>query len=130
MTFIAISAISTGPVLEITLNRPDVRNAMSLAMVEELRQALRKDRDLLLHGRETGRVVRLPHGEYIEVHEPVDKYELWKLVDFKDYQPTMARPNSKGVITVSARLRAALSSFYFEDRIAPVTMNELESQKH
>ncbi len=40
MTFIAISAVSTGPVLEITLNRPDVRNAMSLAMVEELRQAL------------------------------------------------------------------------------------------
>ena len=40
MTFIAISAVSTGAVLEITLNRPDVRNAMSLAMVEELRRAL------------------------------------------------------------------------------------------
>ena len=40
MSFIAISAVSTGPVLEITLNRPDVRNAMSLAMVEELRRAL------------------------------------------------------------------------------------------
>lgn len=40
MNFIAISAVTTGPVLEITLNRPDVRNAMSLAMVEELRQAL------------------------------------------------------------------------------------------
>ncbi|MBI3101881.1 MAG: enoyl-CoA hydratase/isomerase family protein [Burkholderiales bacterium] len=40
MTFIAVSAVNTGPVLEITLNRPDVRNAMSLAMVEELRQAL------------------------------------------------------------------------------------------
>jgi ubiquinol-cytochrome c reductase cytochrome b subunit len=86
----------------------------------------RKDREIALHGRETGRVVRLPHGEYIEVHEPVDKYELWKLVDFKDYQPTMARPNSKGVITVSARLRAALSSFYFEDRIAPVSQAEYE----
>ncbi|WP_461162576.1 enoyl-CoA hydratase/isomerase family protein [Simplicispira piscis] len=40
MSFIAINAVNTGPVLEITLNRPDVRNAMSLAMVEELRQAL------------------------------------------------------------------------------------------
>ena len=40
MSFIAISAVSTGPVLKITLNRPDVRNAMSLAMVEELRRAL------------------------------------------------------------------------------------------
>ena len=40
MTFIAISAVTTGAVLEITLNRPEVRNAMSLAMVGELRQAL------------------------------------------------------------------------------------------
>lgn len=40
MNFIAISAVSAGPVLEITLNRPEVRNAMSLAMVHELQQAL------------------------------------------------------------------------------------------
>ena len=40
MTFIAANAVNTGAVLEITLNRPDVRNAMSLAMVEELRRAL------------------------------------------------------------------------------------------
>ena len=40
MTFIAINAATTGAVLEITLNRPEVRNAMSLAMVGELRQAL------------------------------------------------------------------------------------------
>ncbi len=86
----------------------------------------RKDREIALHGRETGRVVRLPHGEYIEVHEPVDKYELWKLVDFKDYQPTMARPNAQGKITLASRVRAALSSFYFEDRIAPVSKAEYE----
>lgn len=86
----------------------------------------RKDREIALHGRETGRVVRLPHGEYIEVHEPVDKYELWKLVDFKDYQPTLARPNAQGKITLSSKIRAALSSFYFEDRIAPVSKAEYE----
>ena len=86
----------------------------------------RKDREIALHGRETGRVVRLPHGEYIEVHEPVDKYELWTLVDFKDYQPTLARPNAQGKITLSSKIRAALSSFYFEDRIAPVSKAEYE----
>jgi ubiquinol-cytochrome c reductase cytochrome b subunit len=86
----------------------------------------RKDREIALHGRETGRVVRLPHGEYIEVHEPVDKYELWKLVDFKDYQPTLARPNAQGKITLGNKIRAALSSFYFEDRIAPVSKAEYE----
>ena len=86
----------------------------------------RKDREIVLHGRETGRVVRLPHGEYIEVHEPLDKYELWKLVDFKDYEPIMPRPNANGKITVGARLRSALSRIYFEDRIAPVSKAEYE----
>jgi len=86
----------------------------------------RKDREIVLHGRETGRVVRLPHGEYIEVHEPVDKYELWKLVDFKDYEPIMPRPNKNGKITLGTKIRAALSRIYFEDRIAPVSKAEYE----
>ncbi|MEY4409144.1 MAG: hypothetical protein RLZZ138_395 [Actinomycetota bacterium] len=86
----------------------------------------RKDREMVLHGRETGRVVRLPHGEYIELHEPLDKYELWKLVDFKDYQPTLPRPNKDGKITLGSRVRSALSKIYFEDRIAPVTKAEYE----
>ena len=87
----------------------------------------RKDREIVLHGRETGRVVRLPHGEFIEVHEPVDKYEMWKLVDFENYTPTLPRPNKQGKITVGGRVRAALSKFYFEDRIAPVSKFELEA---
>ena len=86
----------------------------------------RKDREMVLHGRETGRVVRLPHGEYIELHEPLDKYELWKLVDFKDYQPTLPRPNKDGKISIGARVRSVLSKIYFEDRIAPVTKAEYE----
>ena len=91
----------------------------------------RKDREIVLHGRETGRIVRLPHGEYIEVHEPLDKFEMYKLVDFKDYRPTAVVPNKKGKITVGARIRAALSRLYFEDRITPVTQTELnEAQAH
>ncbi|MBM7831659.1 ubiquinol-cytochrome c reductase cytochrome b subunit [Agromyces cerinus] len=39
----------------------------------------RKDRDLVLHGFETGRIVRLPGGEYIEVHEPLNPYERWRV---------------------------------------------------
>ena len=31
----------------------------------------RRDRDKVLHGRETGIIERLPHGEYVEVHEPL-----------------------------------------------------------
>jgi len=85
-----------------------------------------KDREVVLHGRETGRVVRLPHGEYIEVHETVDKYELWKLIDYKDYQPVLARPDSNGKISLGNRLRSAVSKIYFEDRIAPVSKAEYE----
>jgi len=90
----------------------------------------RKDREIALHGRETGRIIRMPHGEYIEIHEPLEAFEQWKLVDFKDYQPTLARPNAQGKITIRARIRAGLSRFYFEDRIAPVTQSELDAAHH
>jgi len=90
----------------------------------------RKDREIAIHGRESGRIVRLPHGEYIEVHEPLDPHDLYKLVDFKDYKPTLARPNAQGKITVAARLRSSLSKFYFEDRIAPATQTEIDEAAH
>lgn len=90
----------------------------------------RKDREIAIHGRESGRIVRLPHGEYIEVHEPLDPHELYKLVDFKDYKPTLARPNAQGKITVGIRVRAAMSKFYFEDRISPATQTEIDEAAH
>jgi ubiquinol-cytochrome c reductase cytochrome b subunit len=72
----------------------------------------------------------MPHGEYIEVHEPLDKYEMYKLVEFKSYQPTLARPNSEGKITVKARMRASFSKFYFQDRVVPVGQLELDAAHH
>jgi len=90
----------------------------------------RKDREIALHGFESGRIVRLPGGEYIEVHEQLDDYERWKLVSFEEYQPLMVRPDDRGRITVRQRVRAGLSRWFFEDRIAPVTARELEQQKH
>ena len=91
----------------------------------------KKDREIALHGYESARIVRLPGGEYIEVHEPLSEYERWKLVDFDDYKPLMLRPNAKGRIPVTQRVRAVLSNWFFEDRIAPVTKTEIEAaQKH
>ncbi|MFT2816394.1 cytochrome b [Leifsonia sp. A12D58] len=89
----------------------------------------KKDREIVLHGYESGRIVRLPGGEFIEVHQPVDEYERWKLVNFQEYQPLMIRPNSRGQITFGQRLRAGLSRWFFEDRIAPVSKKEIE-QSH
>ena len=86
----------------------------------------KKDRQIVLHGYESGRIVRLPGGEYIEVHEPVDEYERWKLVSFNEYEPLMIRPNAAGRIPVTERARAVVSRWFFEDRIEPVTSSELE----
>ncbi len=86
----------------------------------------KKDREIALHGYESGRIVRLPHGEYIEVHEQLDEYERWKLVSYEDYKPLMIRPDAKGRITNRQRLRAVASRWFFEDRIEPVTTTELE----
>ncbi len=86
----------------------------------------KKDREIALHGFESGRIVRLPGGEYIEVHEQLDEYERWKLVSYTEYTPLMIRPNARGKITVAQRVRAGLSSWFFEDRIAPVTKTDVE----
>jgi ubiquinol-cytochrome c reductase cytochrome b subunit len=56
---------------------------------------------------------------------------MYKLVDFKDYRPTIVRPNEKGKITVGSRIRSVLSKIYFEDRISPVSQTELnQAQAH
>jgi ubiquinol-cytochrome c reductase cytochrome b subunit len=56
---------------------------------------------------------------------------MYKLVDFKDYRPTIVRPNEKGKITVGTHIRSALSRIYFEDRISPVSQTELDlAQSH
>lgn len=90
----------------------------------------KKDREIVLHGFETGRIVRLPGGEYIEVHQPLDEYEQWQLVSFESYEPATLRPNAQGKITAGARWQAAWSRFFFEDRILPVGKGELEAAKH
>ncbi|MFG1664486.1 cytochrome bc complex cytochrome b subunit [Streptomyces sp. Y7] len=38
-----------------------------------------RDRERVLHGRETGVIKRLPHGEYVEVHEPLSRAQLHTL---------------------------------------------------
>ena len=87
----------------------------------------KKDREIALHGYESGRIVRLPGGEYIEVHQPVDAYERIKLVDFETSAPLVVRPNAQGRIPWHENLRASLSRWFFEDRLTPVTQSEIEA---
>ncbi len=90
----------------------------------------KKDREIAMHGYESGRIVRLPGGEYIEVHQPLSEYERWRLVSFDDHKPLMIRPDERGRISVNQRVRAVLTRWFFEDRISPVTQRELGSGEH
>ncbi|WP_159499592.1 cytochrome bc complex cytochrome b subunit [Microbacterium sp. 18062] len=85
----------------------------------------RKDREIALHGYESGRIVRLPGGEYIEVHQPVDEYERWKLVDNEVNEPLVVRPNAQGRIPWHENVRASISRWFFEDRLSPLTQAEI-----
>ncbi len=91
----------------------------------------KKDREIVLHGYESGRIVRLPGGEYIEVHQPVDEYDQWKLIDYETYEPLVVRPNSRGRIGWLQNARAGMSRWFFEDRLTPIGQSELDAaQSH
>src|SRR5699024_2949496 len=80
----------------------------------------RQKRQTALHGEETSRVVRTGSGEMLEIHAPLSDYDRWILVQHDDYRPLAA---GKGV----SSLRAKATSFFFKDRIEPVTPAELRA---
>ena len=85
----------------------------------------RKDREIALHGRETGVIEWTPEGAILERHEMVDQYRLYELVAFESPEATPAQPNNKGKVSLLEKLRASVSRRFFEDRVAPVTAEEL-----
>jgi ubiquinol-cytochrome c reductase cytochrome b subunit len=89
----------------------------------------RKDRELLLHGVETGRIVRMPGGEYLEIHAPLGDFERWRLLDVTEYAPLVLRPDANGRISWTQRLRHRLSRFFFEDRMSPASTCVRASQR-
>lgn len=79
----------------------------------------KKDRMLLLHGYETGRIVRLPGGEYVEIHAPVPAEQRPELSGPRSVPPVVVRPDESGRVRRWNRLRARLARMYLEDRILP-----------
>ena len=92
----------------------------------------RKDRDKLLHGYESGRVLRLPHGEFIEVHQPLNYKEL-AVISAKEDLPVLPAPvktDPDGVRNPHYRidqLRHKVSSFFLRDNIERPTDAEIEA---
>ncbi|MBB5933426.1 cytochrome bc1 complex cytochrome b subunit [Streptomyces zagrosensis] len=85
----------------------------------------RRDKDKVLHGRESGIIKRLPHGEFIEVHEPLSSDELHTLTAHDQYKPLELEPevDENGVVrkpSRSEKLRVKLSKgLYGEDTQIP-----------
>ncbi|MFJ8583384.1 cytochrome bc complex cytochrome b subunit [Streptomyces sp. NPDC093595] len=80
----------------------------------------RRDKDKVLHGRESGIIKRLPHGEFVEIHEPLSQAQLHALTAHEQYKPVEIGPtvDENGVERKPSRgqrLRAKLSKGYFGD---------------
>ena len=88
----------------------------------------RKDLDLLTHGYETGRIVRLPGGEYAEVHQPLDETERARITAPPVAPPPELGPNSRGQRTLARRIRGHLWSVYAGDRVAPAEPHDDAAQ--
>ena len=80
-----------------------------------------KDQEIAAHGVETGRIVRLPGGEYVEVHAPVSIYSRWRLTAGYRPAPVPARPNESGRLTIAERTRGRLATLFFGDRFLPIS---------
>ncbi|MFE7508156.1 cytochrome bc complex cytochrome b subunit [Promicromonospora sp. NPDC057488] len=90
----------------------------------------RKDRELVLHGHESGRIVRFANGEYIEVHTPLDEQERWLRVNYDAPAPLAIAPktDARGVKRKgygADKRWQGLSRFFYEDRVSPVTPAEV-----
>ncbi|WP_329388768.1 cytochrome bc1 complex cytochrome b subunit [Streptomyces sp. NBC_01716] len=78
----------------------------------------RRDAEKVLHGRESGIIKRLPHGEFIEVHEPLDQSALHTLTAHEQYKPAEIGPtvDENGVVRKTSpaeKLRVKLSKGYY-----------------
>ncbi len=100
----------------------------------------RKDRDDLLHGYETGIIMRSPEGGYTERHLPLSTGRAFRLAS-RDRDPDVygelpAGPDANGVEPPSgigsrlAGVRHRLRKMMYADNIQPPTVEELEQGHH
>jgi ubiquinol-cytochrome c reductase cytochrome b subunit len=93
----------------------------------------RADRELVLHGRETGTLLRLPHGEFVEVHEPISPEKAYFLTSHEQ-APALELPavDGHGVKRAGAlrnKLRARMSAANAE-QITKVSADDLKEIEH
>jgi ubiquinol-cytochrome c reductase cytochrome b subunit len=95
----------------------------------------RRDREKLLHGYESGRILRLPHGEFVEVHQPLNEKEL-AVISSKPDTPVLPSPSKTdvdGVRNPRYRLQSVqhkLSGFFYGDNVPRPSAEEIEAGQH
>ena len=96
----------------------------------------RADREAVLHGKETGRLVMLPHGEYIEIHEELSPEKKYALTQHEQPKAiALVTEDNQGVLNpkgIRAKLQARFSAANAENIAKPTAseVKELESGHH
>ncbi|UMG92042.1 cytochrome bc complex cytochrome b subunit [Nocardioides sp. TF02-7] len=121
ITYFMRAAIFVGPVIAFMITK---RWCISLQ---------RQDKEKLLHGYETGVLVRSPAGGYAEKHLPIDEHQAYALTA-RDRDEVYV-PEEDDLDGVSprgrrlARLRAKLSAMFFADNVQKPTAAEVEESR-
>ncbi len=81
----------------------------------------RADRELVLHGKETGRLVMLPHGEFIEIHEELTPEKKWTLTQHEQLAPLAIATEDKSGVRNPKGIRAKL-----QERVSKASQEQIE----
>jgi ubiquinol-cytochrome c reductase cytochrome b subunit len=123
ITYFMRGAIFVGPVIAFLIAR---RWCISLQRADQAR---------LLHGYESGIIMRSPEGAYAEKHLPIALDEAYTLTarDRDQIAPMPSEADENGVANRKVqlmRLRARLSSYWFGSTLQKPTAEELEEALH
>ncbi len=123
ITYFMRAAVFIGPVIAFIVTK---RWCISLQ---------RHDKETVLHGYETGIIMRSPEGGYTERHAPISQERAYALTARDRTEVWSPEPDSdaNGVDAPGGRLnglRARLSKTWFGDDVHPPTRDELEAAHH
>ena len=123
ITYFNRAAVFIGPVIAFIITK---RWCISLQ---------RKDNEVLLHGRETGVIMRDADGGYAERHEPISVGAAYTLTarDRDEVFVPVRDTDDNGVAAPGARIegiRARLSQWWYGDNVQKPTAAELEEAHH
>ncbi len=123
ITYFMRAAIFLGPLLAFILTR---RWCISLQ---------RHDEETLLHGYETGIIMRSPEGGYSEKHLPISHEEAFRLTarDRDQVYAANGKVDENGVAAPAGRfdgVRGRLSTLMYADNVQKPTVEELEAARH